>query len=194
MHRFAEAGRLDHVCARHQLRWQQVSDLATTVAAFHDGTTIAASSTRFGEPSQVLAPALENFDELPALLPSGEAHQRLSRLAEWTRSEFDRLAPRFAARKATGRVRECHGDLHLGNLVLIDKRVTLFDCIEFSEDLRWIDVASEIAFLYIDLLDQRQPGLAGWLTQRMAEPAAVTTTQCTCCASMRSTERSCGPR
>jgi len=163
MHRFAEAGRLDHLCARRQLRWQQVSDLAATVAAFHDGATIAALPTRFGQPSQVLAPALENFDELPALLPSGEAHQRLSRLAEWTRSEFDRLAPRFAARKATGRVRECHGDLHLGNLVLIDKRVTLFDCIEFSEDLRWIDVASEIAFLYIDLLDQRQPGLAGWL-------------------------------
>jgi hypothetical protein len=47
--------------------------------------------------------------------------------------------------------------------VLIDGRVTLFDCIEFSEDLRWIDVASEMAFLYIDLLDQRQPGLACWL-------------------------------
>jgi aminoglycoside phosphotransferase family enzyme len=41
--------------------------------------------------------------------------------------------------------------------------VTLFDCIEFSEDLRWIDVASEMAFLYIDLLDQHQPGLACWL-------------------------------
>jgi aminoglycoside phosphotransferase family enzyme len=75
-------------------------------------------------------------------------------------------------------VRECHGDLHLGNLVLIDKRMTLFDCIEFSEDLRWIDVASEIAFTYIDLLDQRQPGLAGWLLNEWL-PAAVTTTQCT---------------
>ena len=50
-----------------------------------------------------------------------------------------------------------------GNLVQSDKRVTLFDCIEFSEDLRWIDVASEIAFTYIDLLDHQQPGLANWL-------------------------------
>jgi hypothetical protein len=163
MHRFAEAGRLDHLCARGQLQWRQVSDLAATVATFHDGASIAALPTRFGEPAQVLAPILENFDELPALLPGTAEQRRLARLAAWTRSEFDRLAPRFAARKAAGCVRECHGDLHLGNLVLIDGRVTLFDCIEFSEDLRWIDVASEMAFLYVDLLDQRQPGLACWL-------------------------------
>jgi aminoglycoside phosphotransferase family enzyme len=47
--------------------------------------------------------------------------------------------------------------------VLIDGQVQIFDCIEFSEDLRWIDVASEIAFTYIDLYDQGQAGLpAGW--------------------------------
>jgi hypothetical protein len=80
MHRFAEAGRLDHLCARGQLQWRQVSDLAATVATFHDGASIAALPTRFGEPAQVLAPALENFDELPALLP-GTAEQR--RLARW---------------------------------------------------------------------------------------------------------------
>jgi hypothetical protein len=51
----------------------------------------------------------------------------------------------------------------LGNLVVIGGRVTLFDCIEFSEALRWIDVASELAFTYIDLIDHCQPGLACWL-------------------------------
>ena len=66
------------------------------------------------------------------------------------------------ARKQTGRVRECHGDLHLANLVLIDQRVRMFDCIEFNEDLRWIDVANEIAFTYVDLLAHGQPGLADW--------------------------------
>ncbi len=163
MHRFAEAGRLDHLCVRGQLQWQQVSDLAATVATFHNDASVAALPTRFGEPAQVLAPAIENFAELLALLPGTEEQRRLARLATWTRSEFDHLAPRFAARKAAGCVRECHGDLHLGNLVLIDGRVTLFDCIEFSEELRWIDVASEVAFLYVDFLDQRQPGLACWL-------------------------------
>ena len=54
-------------------------------------------------------------------------------------------------------------DLHLGNLVLLDGQVCPFDCIEFSDDLRWIDVASELAFTYMDLLDHRRPDLAAWL-------------------------------
>jgi predicted kinase len=60
-------------------------------------------------------------------------------------------------------VRECHGDLHLGNLVLLNGRPTPFDAIEFNDDFRWIDVAAEIAFTYLDLLDHGQPGLAAWL-------------------------------
>ncbi|WP_291994552.1 bifunctional aminoglycoside phosphotransferase/ATP-binding protein [Candidatus Accumulibacter sp. ACC003] len=163
MRRFAERGRLDHLCKRGQLKVRQVSALATAVADFHQQAATAPATTRFGEPAQVLAPALANFTELASLLGSDDEPLRLAQLAAWTRNEFDRLAPRFTARKTAGRVRECHGDLHLGNLVLIDERVRLFDCIEFSEDLRWIDVASEIAFTYIDLIDQGQPGLAGWL-------------------------------
>jgi aminoglycoside phosphotransferase family enzyme/predicted kinase len=163
MRRFAEAGRLDHLCTRGQLHAKQMSALAATIAEFHEQAAMAPANTHFGEPEQVLAPALANFAELATLLPGGEEQARLTPLAEWTRSEFERLAPRFAARKAAGRVRECHGDLHLGNLVLIDGSVRLFDCIEFSADLRWIDVASEIAFTFIDLLDHDQPGLAAWL-------------------------------
>ena len=163
MRRFAEAGRLDHLCRRGQLQARQISELAATLVEFHERADSAPLSTRFGEPEQVLAPALENFDELLRLLPGDELQTRLTRLATWTRTEFARLAPHFATRKAAGRVRECHGDLHLRNLVLIDGQVQIFDCIEFSEDLRWIDVASEIAFTYIDLYDQGRAGLAGWL-------------------------------
>jgi aminoglycoside phosphotransferase family enzyme len=75
MRRFAEAGRLDRLCARGQLRWQQVSDLATTVAAFHDAAQPQPPDALRRTLSSA-GPALENFDELPALLPSGEAHQR----------------------------------------------------------------------------------------------------------------------
>ncbi|MBL8367939.1 MAG: AAA family ATPase [Candidatus Accumulibacter sp.] len=163
MRRFAEVGRLDRLCARGQLHAKQMSALAATIAEFHAQAATAPAGTRFGDPEQVLAPALANFAELATLLPGSEEQTPLTWLCEWTRSEFDRLAPRFAARRAAGRVRECHGDLHLGNLVLIDDKVRLFDCIEFSEDLRWIDVASEIAFTFIDLVDHDQPGLAGWL-------------------------------
>ena len=162
MRRFAEAGRLDRVCARGELAASEVSALAAAVTAFHCDAAIAPMNSQFGLPEQVLAPALENFAELQELLPEPADQARLGPLVAWTRASFTRLEPVFAARKAAGRIRECHGDLHLANLVLIDGRVALFDCIEFSENLRWIDVASEISFTYIDLLDHRQPGLANW--------------------------------
>jgi aminoglycoside phosphotransferase family enzyme/predicted kinase len=163
MRRFAEAGRLDHLCARGELQAAQISALADALANFHGSSAIAAGETRFGSPAVVSGEALENFTELRSLLPNTASQKRLGALHAWTAGECKRLAPHFVARKASGRVRECHGDLHLGNLALIDGRVTLFDCIEFNEDFRWIDVASEVAFTYVDLLDHRQPGLAGWL-------------------------------
>jgi uncharacterized protein len=109
----------------------------------------------------VLAAAMENFDELDALLP-GQA-PRLAKLRAWTTAEFERRRPAMAERKRQGRVRECHGDLHLGNLVLLQGRVVPFDCIEFNDAFRWIDVANEIAFTYVDLFDHGKPGLACWL-------------------------------
>jgi predicted kinase len=66
----------------------------------------------------------------------------------------------MAARKADGFVRECHGDMHLGNITLIDSKTLIFDGIEFSEELRWIDVISEISFLIMDMDKRGRPELA----------------------------------
>jgi len=87
MRRFAEAGRLDHLCRNGRLHAREISELAATVAEFHQRAASAPLSTRFGEPEQVLLPALENFKELPELLPGGEEKERLTRLAAWTGTE-----------------------------------------------------------------------------------------------------------
>ena len=161
MRRFAEAARLDHVCARGELTLAHLSDLAQVIIALHENSSATKADSRFGEPVQVLAQAMENLDELRHLLPAELL--RLDQLCIWTKVEFARVSELIQRRKLAGRVRECHGDLHLGNLVLIDEQVTPFDCIEFNEDLRWIDVISELAFTYVDLLNQQRPDLAGWL-------------------------------
>jgi hypothetical protein len=168
MHRFDESGRLDRVAERGELQPAQLSQLAATLCAFQRAAAVAAPDTRFGAPEQVLAAARENFVELRQLLPQAD-QPLVEQLARWTEEEFARRAHDFAARKAGGFIREGHGDLHLGNLVLIDGRVTPFDCIEFNEDFRWNDAASEIAFIWIDLLDHRQPGLAAWLLNAWLE-------------------------
>jgi hypothetical protein len=167
MRRFDEAGRLDRVCERGELQPVHVSDLADTLVAFHDASAIAPVASRFGTPEQVGAPARDNFDDLLCLLPETGVQSRLAVLQDWTEAQLKQLSPLMEARKRAGRVRECHGDLHLANLVLIDQRVRMFDCIEFNEDLRWIDVASEIAFTYVDLLAHAQPGLADWFVDEV---------------------------
>jgi hypothetical protein len=174
MRRFDEALRLDHVCQRGELTTGHLSQLARTLVAFQAQAAVPpagrpagrkrpeeAAPTFYGAPATVLADALENFDELFKLLPAEQT--RLAALAGWTRQEFATRESSFAARQAGGRVREGHGDLHLGNLVLLAGQVVPFDGIEFNEDFRCIDVASEIAFTLLDLLDHRQPGLATWL-------------------------------
>ena len=169
MHRFDEAARLDRLCSRGGLHAGHLSDLADTLVAFHANALRTAPGCRYGSPTEVVSPMRDSLRDLIGWLPHGGTPQRLLALQAWTEGQFEQLAPLLQARQQAGWVRECHGDLHLANLVLIDKHVQMFDCIEFSEDLRWIDVASEIAFTYIDLNAHAQPGLANWFINEVWE-------------------------
>lgn len=162
MKRFDEAQRLDHVSSFGDLTGAHLAQLSHDLVAFQ--TQAALAAPEFGTPEIIRADALENFDELLRLLPVETA--LLTRLRDWTEAEWQRRRPDFAQRRAAGFIREGHGDLHLGNLVLLDGpggRIVPFDGIEFNANFRCIDVASEIAFTLLDLLDYGRPGLAHWL-------------------------------
>jgi len=160
MRRFAQEALLDSVAKRGELSPALVDAIARKVSAFHATVAIAETHTRFGTPDRVMAPPRENFDHIEKLIGDSPDVPQLERLRAWTEREGTRLATVFAERKRAGFVRECHGDLHLGNIALIGDNPTPFDCIEFNADLRWIDVMNEVAFLVMDLADHRLPGLA----------------------------------
>jgi aminoglycoside phosphotransferase family enzyme/predicted kinase len=162
MRRFEQDARLDHVCMRSELLPEHLSDLARRVTVFHHDAAIVIKATGFGSASLVLEQALQNFDDLLPMLSQEDEKQRLLRLRIWTLAQHSKWAPLMQTRQETGYVRECHGDLHLGNLFLRGASVRLFDCVEFNETLRWIDVASDIAFTYEDLMAQGRPDLACW--------------------------------
>ena len=168
MSRFGERGRLDHLATRDELRPEHLVQLAETLGAFHGRAAVAGRDKRFGAPQPLLAAVRENFVELRQILPQAD-QATVEQLARWTDEEFRRRTADFVSRKESGSIREGHGDLHLGNLVLIAGRVTPFDCIEFNEDFRWNDPASEIAFVWIDLLDHGRPGLAAWFLNAWLE-------------------------
>lgn len=157
MRRFAQDALFDHLLAQGALRPEHIDRLAKRIAAFH-AKAPATTDAAFGTPGEVLQPALENFADMA---PHADAQRRevLGGLQAWTRQAFATLEPVVAARHRDGRVRECHGDLHLRNIVLIEGEPVPFDCIEFSEALRWIDVINESAFLVMDLMDRGRPDL-----------------------------------
>ena len=138
----------------------QITALAALVAAFHRSVPVADPGSGFGRPEQIQMTALDNFRQCRMHVEDRAGADALARLEAWTRNEFERLAATFEERLRRGFVRECHGDLHLGNVALIDGKPVPFDCIEFSAPLRWIDVISEVAFTVMDLIAHGDRSLA----------------------------------
>ncbi|MCR4346079.1 MAG: AAA family ATPase [Sulfuricaulis sp.] len=159
MVQFPEAARLDRMLARGELFPEHVDRLAQELAEFHKRIAIASADQPFGNPEHVLEPVTQNFTQIRTRLEPHDQTQ-LRRLEIWSAMSFGELRKIFENRKHDGFVRECHGDAHLANMVWLDDRVTLFDCLEFSDNLRWIDVMSELAFLVMDLDDRGRSDLA----------------------------------
>lgn len=170
MRRFDQEGLLDRVLARGELTPALVDRIAEQSAAFHERAECAGPDSPFGTPEAALAPMTQNFEQLRPLHDDPAVLAQLDRLEAWTNAQFERLRPLLAARKRDGFVRECHGDMHLGNMALVGGEVTIFDAIEFNDWFRWIDVMSEVAFFTMDLADRGADALAqrfldGWLAK-----------------------------
>jgi len=153
MRRFPQEALADSLARRGELGEAHIDAIAAAAAAFHAAIPAAPEESGYGSPERVTAPALANFERLDALVSGAAEKQALGELRAWTQREGGRLREAFEARRREGFVRECHGDLHLGNIAFIDDRPVLFDCIEFDPALRWIDVMNEVAFLVMDLLE-----------------------------------------
>jgi aminoglycoside phosphotransferase family enzyme/predicted kinase len=159
MRRFAASKQMDRLLARGGVMSTHVDHLAATIARFHADLPPVAPDSAYGTAEAVRAPALQNFDQLTPLLDQADI-SLLARLRSVSENEYAACAPLFEQRRELGWVRECHGDLHLGNIVLLKDEPTPFDGIEFNANFRWIDTMSEVAFLVMDLLDHNRPDLA----------------------------------
>lgn len=161
MRQFPVDATLDRLDERGELGVLQIDRIAARLARFHLGECARASAdSAWGEPDTIARPVAENFQLLADRLDDPAERRRLAGLQDWCAAEHGRLTPLMRARKRDGFVRECHGDLHLGNLAWVDDQLVIFDCIEFSAALRWIDVISEVAFCYMDLLHRGHRDLA----------------------------------
>ncbi|MAD00094.1 hypothetical protein CNQ84_17185 [Pseudomonas abyssi] len=131
-----------------------IDELAGVLARFHGQIEHAGLNTPFGTPQQVHAPVTQNFEQIRPFLSDASDLQQLDALEQWANTTHQRLIPQINERKAAGLIRECHGDIYLDNVTLVDGQVTLFDCIEFNDAFRWTDVMADVAFMSMDLEDR----------------------------------------
>lgn len=159
----------DALLSRRSVGPELIDRIAQRAAAFHQSIPAAGANEPFGTPDEVLFPMQQNFDQIRTFVDDSEELARLAPLEAWTRARFETLGPLLARRKAEGHIRECHGDMHLGNIALVDGEVAVFDGIEFNPSLRWIDTMNEVAFLVMDLEQAGEDALAKRFLNRYLE-------------------------
>ena len=169
MTRFSQEDLLDRQLAVGCLSPDMIDQLADQLADFHGGAERAPPDGRFGSPEAVWEPMAQNFAQLGKQLSDAAHRSRLADLEAWSRKRFSQLAGLLATRLRDGWIRECHGDLHLGNIARTGAGLRIFDCIEFDPGLRWIDVLNEIAFLTMDLEERGRADYGHRLLNRYLE-------------------------
>ncbi len=168
MRRADQQSLLTAVVERDELTPNVIDDLADQVAEFHSKARVVSLAELEGSADVIEHDVLSNFDELVPYL-TGEEARDTHALRKTARYDIEHLRTLFENRKRNGFVRECHGDMHLGNMFLANGRVVIFDCIDFSRALRCIDIMNEVAFVVMDLEYHGRPDLASRFLNRWLE-------------------------
>ncbi len=152
MRRFDRTQELDWLLNTRRIEPLELEAFGRELAAIHARLPVAREGELWGRASEVHALVMRNLDECAEASAVFGRRDEVLALAGPLEARLVAAAPWMAARRAAGRIRECHGDLHSRNVVRIESRLVAFDCLEFDPALRWIDVADEIALLSSDLL------------------------------------------
>ena len=161
MLQFPQNARLDAQLAAGTLDNDDMHSVATMIAAKHRDADVKTPEIL----ESVNRPMMDNFDDIAKHFDQTPLHS----LKAWTVSALETLRSYLDDRREHGFIRECHGDLHLANLVRLESGITAFDCVEFSAKLRNIDVMSDVAFLVMDLVARQRDDLAYEFLNRYLE-------------------------
>lgn len=164
MQRFPDGALWSEQLAAGTLTPAHVDRLAARLGAFHRAAAPAPPGRGFGSAAERRTEAIDAVRSLAGRVPEAARAE----LEAWFEAESARLAPLWAQREAAGFVRECHGDLHLHNLLVVGDEAWAFDGIEFNDRLRFIDITDDVGFAVMDLQAHGRRDLAfrlldGWL-------------------------------
>lgn len=147
MNRFDQSDLFDNLAAEGKLAKELMLPLAEVIADYHDDAQVFRALDGHDILARVVTQTVMTFFEAGELLEFGQVNHYSGRVV----AELNARSQLLRSRAHHGYVRLCHGDLHLGNIVLSDGKPTLFDAIEFDDTIARIDVLYDLAFLLMDL-------------------------------------------
>ena len=156
------------VLAAGGLTSAKMDALVDTLVPFYENARTGPEVDRWGRPEVFKFTTDENFEQTAGNVGEAISRAAYDAIREFTNTFFETRQDLFQRRIAEGRIRECHGDLHLGNIFFLEKPV-IFDCIEFNDRLSCTDVAADIGFLAMDLDFRGKPELAQRVIDRFVE-------------------------
>lgn len=150
---------MDALLRRGQVTPEMVATVADKLMVFHQKAETNQKIAAFGRLDVVRQNTDENFAQTEKYVGSSITAEAYQHIKNYTENFIDSNISLFDKRVREGKIRDCHGDLHAAHVCFTDD-ICIYDCIEFNDRFRYSDVASEIAFLAMDLDRYRQPGLS----------------------------------
>jgi hypothetical protein len=150
---------MDVLLSHNQVSEGMVRQVAQKLSDFHQQAETNAEISSYGSLSTILTNTKENFTQTQKYIGGSISREQYQSIKAYTDSFAEQNIRLFKKRVKEGRIRDCHGDLHSAHICFIDG-ICIYDCIEFNDRFRYCDVASEIAFLAMDLDYHRHPDLS----------------------------------
>ena len=150
MRRLPQDAMMDVLLGKNQVSPEMVKRIAEKLVKFHQSTKTSAKITIFGTLGTIRQNTEENFTQTEKYIGSTVTQEQFRRIKEYTDNFVKKYASLFDKRVMEGRIRDCHGDLHAAHICITDD-ICIYDCIEFNDRFRYCDVASEVAFLAMDM-------------------------------------------
>ena len=169
MIRLPQEGFLHHLIMKDQVPHGAIDKIAEKVALFHQETPADPSKAILGMPEKFKENTDENFHQTKEFINLSISESQWKLIKEKTEEFYKTKGSIMRKRAREGNVKDCHGDLHSQHICLWKDKVYIFDCIEFNERFRYGDVASEVAFLMMDLEFLMKPQLAQAFLDRYLE-------------------------
>lgn len=147
----------------------ELERVAAMLAGFYQKRPPAPEIAEWGSIAKLRISTDENFSQTEAFIGRTLSRGAFEATRAFTEACYERRRALFEQRVARGWIRDCHGDLHLDHIHVTDDALRIYDCIEFNDRFRHLDVASDVAFLAMDLDYHGRPDLGRFLVRRVAE-------------------------